>query len=267
VNESVRGRIDADALCSLESWRPPAYLRVGPGRETFAWRSPDGLEAIVKRFRGMGGFEAWRSRLSGRVPLSPARREFEALHELRVAGLPVPEPVACHESERDPELSLVVMERIPHTDDLRQCLTREPREAANYFDAVLAVTTKLHAAGWYHRDLYLDHFLVVSGGAAGTLALIDLGRARRGTSPRKRWFIKDLAALWHSTPRGVPRTLALRFLAKWLNSRGISDRKTRHRTWRAILAKERRMAAHVPRGGTSHPDAVDSSSGSAGESS
>lgn len=273
VNEPARSFIDAESLRGLETWRPPAFLRVGPGRETFAWRSPDGLEAIVKRFRGRGGLEAWRERLGGRAPRSPGRREFEALVELRAAGLPVPQPMAHHESVREPGLSLVVMERLQHTENLRQLLTRESQAASLYFDALLAITTGLHGSGWYHRDLYLDHFLVLSDDSAAgarapsSVALIDVGRARRDASPRERWFIKDLAALWHSTPTEVPRRLALRFLAKWLNSRGIDGRAARRRTWRAILAKERRMAAHVPRGGTSHPATPDSNPNRVGDSS
>ena len=240
---------------------PTALLRRGPGRETFHWRTAGGLETVVKRFQRGPGLEGWRERLHARPARGPARREYEHLGELAALGLSVPAALACHESPGSGGPSLVVMERIAHRSTLRQRLERHPGEATRWLAPLLELVTGLHRAGWYHRDLYLDHLLVatsrgaVQPGREGPerLVLIDVGRARREIRPRRRWFVKDLAALWHSTPAGVSRSVAMRFLRAWLLARGIDGRRAQRRFLRAVLAKERRMAGHIPRGGTSFP--------------
>jgi len=236
----------------LEAWlveEPEAPLRVGPGRVTFAARGTNGAEVIVKRFRGTPRGERLRARLTLEARRSPGRREYDALVALAELGLPLPRALGWHEVGED---SLVVQERVPFDETLRERLTRRPQDAAHFRPAVEAIALQLHAAGWYHRDLYLDHFLVRGDGPETTL--IDVGRARHGTAPRARWFVKDLAALQHSTPAAVGPRPRLRLLASWLDARGVTGRRARRRWARAILRKAQRMAAHVPRGGTSFPE-------------
>lgn len=227
---------------------PVAPLRVGPGRATWATRRPDGERVVVKRQRGEAAGEGLLGRLMRGERRSPARREHEALAELLALGLPVPRPLHLHERGRD---SLVVMEHLEHGECLRERLERDPAAAGRFLPELLGIVRGLHRAGWYHRDLYLDHLLPV--GSRERLYLIDLGRARREARPRARWFVKDLAALWHSTPPGVAPRLALRFLAGWLDAHGVRERAERRRWLRAVRRRALRMAAHLPRGGTSFP--------------
>lgn len=241
--ELASGNLEALARCEV---REP--LRVGPGRVTFVWTDSAGRACIVKRYAGQRLAESLRERLAGRDPRSPARREYEALLELSAVGVRVPRAVALHEQDG---LSLVVMERLEPLVSLREVLTADPARASELLQPTLELVRRFHRAGWYHRDLYLDH--LVLAGERGQLALIDLERARRDARPRRRWFIKDLAALWHSTPRGVDTRVALRFVAAWLDGHGVRGRRRRRQWLRAIQAKARRMAAHVPRGGTSFP--------------
>ena len=237
-------------LAGLEALEPEPALRRGPGRVTFRWRRPGGPELIVKRYEGASPRERLRARLAGEAPRSPGRVEHDNLLALRALGLAVPEPWGVH--ERGP-LSLVVMEAVEHAEDLRRRLVRRPEDAQRFFDPLFELVDRLHGAGWYHRDLYLDHFLPRADGEG--LVLIDVGRARRDRRPRRRWFVKDLAALLHSTPEALRGPRTLRFLARWLDRRGLGGRRERRRWARAIVAKERRMAAHVPRGGESYPGA------------
>jgi tRNA A-37 threonylcarbamoyl transferase component Bud32 len=235
-------------LEALLDEEPEAPLRVGPGRATWSARRPDGLRVVVKRQRGEVAGEGRLSRLVRGERRSPARRERDALAALAALGVAVPRPLHLH--ERGPD-SLVVMERLEHAESLRERLRREPAAAAGFVDELLELVRGLHRAGWYHRDLDLDHVLPVE--PSGRLHLIDLGRARRDARPRARWFVKDLAALWHSTPEGVPPRLALRFLARWLDAHGVRGRSERRRWLRAVRRRARRMAAHAPRGGQSFP--------------
>lgn len=246
-------------LETLFGLEPDGTWRHVHGRETFPWPGREHL--VVKRYEGGEARDWWYERLrDGELPRSPGRREAENLHSLTADGIPVPRVLAWVEEDaarRHPGLagrtgrSALVMERIPHEASLRLALTRAPAdERVRLGGALLDLVSRLHGRGWYHRDLYLEH---VVQRADGELCLLDLGRARREESPRERWFIKDLAALYISTPGSVPPRARLRFLASWLARRklvtpGLRRRRSELRRWsRVIEAKGRRMARHAPR--------------------
>jgi tRNA A-37 threonylcarbamoyl transferase component Bud32 len=226
--------------------QPERWLRIVPRRRTFLW--PQDPEVVAKVYDGRDPLEALRERFRGGPARSPGRREAENLVELARDGFPVPRASGwCEEAApawRRSAFSAVWMERVAHDETLRQLAEREPREAvARWLVELAAVVSRLHARGWYHRDLYLEHWIV----AGGRLVLLDAGRARRERRPRERWFVKDVAALLHSCPRGVGDRARLRFLARYLDGRGVSGRAERRGFARAVLAKARRIAAHEPR--------------------
>ncbi len=235
-----------------------AWRRVR-GRETFPWPGTEDL--VVKRFQGGEARDWWFERLrEGELPRSPGRREAENLMALAAEGLPAPRAVAWVEEDsarRRPGLpgtggrSALVMERIEYRTTLRQALANAgPAEREQLGTALLELVAKLHGNGWYHRDLYLDHVVQLENGG---LCLLDLGRARRQESPRERWFIKDLAALYSSAPGAIPPRARLRFLARGLKRRraatpGLRRRRSELRRWsRVVQAKAKRLAQHAPR--------------------
>lgn len=242
-----------DEVFALE---PEVRWRSVSGRETFPWPGRPGL--VVKRFEGGPSRDWWYERLKeGEVPRSPARREAETLRALAAEHLPAPVALAWVEEDatrRHPGLggkggrSALVMGRIEIEQTLRQALARaDAVERERLGRSLLALVSRLHAGGWYHRDLYLEHVVLL---ATGELALLDLGRARREPAPRERWFVKDLAALYLSAPGAVPPRARLRFLAGWLRGRAASTRGRPHdlRRWsRVVQAKAQRMARHAPR--------------------
>ncbi len=63
------------------------------------------------------------------------------------------------------------------------------------------LTARFHSSGLHHRDLYLCHFLIKSGGEQPDIRLIDAARVRHfpGFFNRGRWIVKDLAQFWYST--------------------------------------------------------------------
>lgn len=215
--------------------RPEVFLRRAGGRETFRWGEGDAGTVIVKRMPGRGG-----------------RREHDNLAALRAHGLPVPRPIAwAQEGSRalfgGPLRSLVVMEEVEHRETLRDRLrSADPGRRRRWSAELLEVVVRLHELGWHHRDLYLQHFLVQTGEGVRGLVLIDVGRARRDPFARRRWHVKDLAALRHSCPASVGAREQLRFLSRYLDLRGIQDRGERSAWARAIAAKAARMARHVP---------------------
>lgn len=257
----ARGAGPDGLLRELFALDPERPLRSVPGRETFAWPGPRGPRVLVKRTVGDQPRDRWYERLHGRRR-SPGRREFDNLEGLARDGLPVPRALGWGETGDGPSAgSLVVMEWLPHTWTLREHLERDPAARGRWLAPLLDVVVRLHRSGWYHRDLYLHHFVVPEGSGARPLALLDVGRARKERAPRRRWFVKDLAALLHSTPETIPATTLLRFLVGYLDARGIprgiQGRSARRRWLRAIATKRRRLAAHRPRFGEGGPGGDD----------
>lgn len=244
---SPRGHLEPEAeraapggLDALLRARPETVLRAVPGRETFAWPGGPSPDLVLKRYRADLARDRWFDRLHGRPGRSPGRREYENLRDLAADGLPVPRALGWAESPDG--TSLVVMERVPHRINLRKRLL-EGEPAGPWVERIVPLVARLHELGWYHRDLYLQHWIE---GPAG-LVLLDAGRARRQRRPRRRWFVKDLAALEHSAPRVVGAGPRLRFLARYLDARSIEPRRERRRWAREVAARARRMAAHLPR--------------------
>jgi tRNA A-37 threonylcarbamoyl transferase component Bud32 len=241
-------------LAALFEARPVVWLRRMPQRETFVWPGADG-PLVAKRFVGDPEPSTW-SALAWWLPRrSPARREAENLLALTAEGLPVPRAIAWWE-EPNPAggpshafgRSAVLMQRVRHEANLREIAERAPDEATREWLRPLAhLVARLHASGWYHRDLYLHHF-VVSGerGKDLQLVLLDLGRARKERSPRRRWFVKDLAALQMSAPDSVSQRARLRFVVAYARARGLERNEARSLA-RAADAKARRMALHAPK--------------------
>lgn len=225
------------------------FLRRTQGRETFASgpvaSAPGGC--IVKRTleREPRSFLAWARARSRRR--SAGQREFDNLNALAACGIAVPRAIDwCVERTAEGCRSVVVMERVAHRVTLREhFVSVTARERRDLVRELAGLVARMHAHGFVHRDLYLQHVLVRS--RDGALVLIDAGRVRHWNRPRARWFVKDLAALLHSTPACVSVPDRLRFLALWLDARGIVNRSARRRFLRTVLAKRARMAAHVPR--------------------
>lgn len=231
-------RAGLSARASLTS-EPSDFLRRTQGRETFLW-SPDVIAKRTQERARIGLWPWFRTRSSG-------EREFENLKALRACGVPVPQAIDWAAERRGGgRVSVCLMERIEHRLTLRELLARgtraERREPARELGAIV---TRLHTAGFIHRDLYLQHVLQQS--SDGGLVLIDVGRVKRAARWRPRWYVKDLASLLHSTPANVTTRERLEFLARWLTARGITSRAVRRRWLRAVVRKARRIAAHVPR--------------------
>lgn len=239
---------------------PASFLRAVRGRETFAWPAAwpasDGGggegRVIVKRTAHAGVRDRWSQLWRERSARPAGRREHDNLELLRADGIPVPRAIAwCEARAASPggaRRSLVVMEYVEHEETLRERLLRAaPPERDRWSRELAALVARLHARGWYHRDLYLQHFVIRVVGGREELVLLDVGRARRERRPHRRWFIKDLAALHHSCDAQIAPRERLRFLARYLDLRGVRDVGQRRAWARAIERKRARIAAHVPR--------------------
>ena len=185
----------------------------------FAAENPEARLAVLKRFRGGEGRDAWFEVLHRGAERSPARREAGNLAGLTAAGVPVPRPLAFWESVprglgrpgKRYGRSMVLMEYVPHVETLREVVWAEDSRAASLLAELAPLVGAMHGAGWYHRDLYMEHVILAPDG----LCLLDAGRARHQERPLARWFAKDLAALWTSRAPGMDKRANMRFLARW----------------------------------------------------
>jgi hypothetical protein len=103
-------------------------------------------------------------------------------------------------------------------------------------DSLARFVGRLHAAGFVHRDLYLSHVFITRNGTEypdvgsgpDIFALIDLQRVFRPRWRKRRWIVKDLAALAYSAPVDrVSHWDRLRFLSRYLRVSGLAGKNRR----------------------------------------
>jgi tRNA A-37 threonylcarbamoyl transferase component Bud32 len=246
---SASGLPPGGSLDLIFALAPRRWLRRTPGRETFLWPE-EAPSAVVKRFRGGEARDFWRERMLAMPLRSAARREAENLQGLRAAGVPVPEPLAWYEEPlarvafgRRLGRSALVMAHVPHGETLRERLANcGAAERRQRLAELAEIVRRMHAEGWYHRDLYLEHVAIAENGG---LALLDAGRARRDAVPARRWLVKDVAALLLSAPAEVSDEEWRGFLREYLGP--LAGEEALARLDRAARAKCARLRAHRPR--------------------
>jgi hypothetical protein len=231
----------------LEGWRRRSrvVVRDSMGGEQVLyvkrfWRPP--VKAQIERIR-MG---AWRH--------GTAWIEWNNIRRLEAIGVGTMRPIALAEKmvagwEAG---SLLCTEQVVG-ESLERWLPREWAATVERFGAgwrrgvvvkLADVVRRLHRGGLCHRDLYTCHvFADVRADGQVSFRLIDLQRMLRVWIIRRRWFVKDLAALGASVPRGlISRTDRMRFLKAYLGPE--TSRHERKRWWRDVGAKADRMMRH-----------------------
>ena len=199
-----------------------------------------------------------RMAVMGRRTASPAHIEWDAIGMLRKTGFDVPEPVAFGESISllgCPRRSFIVTREVvgPQLDHLLEGGYPNPNAHSErvardqLLRDVAGMVRRFHSTGFYHKDLYCCHLIVTEDPRWGRPFFIDLERVDRDFPPRRRWLVKDLAALNYSAPSTVTRADRLRFLLSYMSKTRLDNHVKR--CVRDILAKTARMAAHTPKYG------------------
>ncbi len=179
-----------------------------------------------------------------------ARREWENLEALDALGFCVPRPVFLALRAQDSALAMLGVPGRPLDALLREALaeSREEELGAYLISQVAPLVRRLHASGWFYRDLYWNHLFACGLEAEGAEpALIDVERAFRPHWRRARWRLKDLAGLLASWPESELQRpkLALRFLRAYLGGEKGEARVLLRR----VAKKARQIRAHRPRYG------------------
>lgn len=182
------------------------------------------VEVYVKRFRDIPLSRQF-DRFWGSDPHhGTAWTEWYWLGELARAGIRAAEPIAYGEEMIGPweRRSAIVMGAVDGISLERWCAEHDDPLPSPVLEALADLVARFHALGIAHRDLYLSHVFADAPDAdAPRLSLIDLQRIVRIGHRRRRWIVKDLAALNYSTPPAAvsPRN-RLRWLKRYLQLRG-----------------------------------------------
>ena len=259
--EAYRAALPPDLGASVMTMAVTDRLHAKQGRSTGRVRfdSPRGpLTVYLKRHERL----PWRDRLlallaPGRGRHTPAAAEWAHLAKARALGVPVPDAVAVGEAigPWGGLCSYLMVAELTGSEALNEVLpglaaSMPPAEFAalkrSLIRELAGITARLHAAGAFHKDLYLCHFyldLARLREADRRLTLIDLHRLGEHRRTALRWRWKDLGQLLYSTygVAGIEERDRLRF---WKHYR------RRMRLWRpawqgrAVRAKAARYLAH-----------------------
>jgi UDP-glucose:(heptosyl)LPS alpha-1,3-glucosyltransferase len=193
-------------------------------------------------------------RLVGLPTVADGMKEWNSIVALHRRGLPVVTPVAAGQrTTRSGKESFVMTLALDDYLPLDRYLAMrfQPPLGAEQLKRkriligkVAAITRHLHWAGFNHRDFYLNHLFVRP--SDGDLKIIDLQRVDHRKHWRRRWLIKDLAALHYSSlPLPLSNQDRLRFYAVY--SALAENRRLRRRFLRSVLLKSRSIARHDAR--------------------
>ncbi|MGE0712301.1 MAG: lipopolysaccharide kinase InaA family protein [Planctomycetota bacterium] len=212
-----------------------SLLRV-PGDESLG-----GGTVYVKRY----DFNRFTVPLRGALKLNPpvlsGPRELENLLALAAAGLRVPLPLAAGDEDSGARRrSFVALAPLAGAPLAELPAPADPAARRRLLADLAALLRALHGAGFWHRDLYACNVFVAPGLPLGLLDCERVGR--RAGLPRRRWRLKDLAALDYSLPWPSERE-RLRALRRYLGGEGPL------RAWaRAVRRKAERLARHGQKG-------------------
>ncbi len=167
------------------------------------------------------------------------------------AGVPVAEAAAAGSCRSGSFFCSAGIEGAEPLDDLLASGSLSPAERKRLIIEAAAVSAALHAAGWFHRDLYLCHFMASAGsaGAGPALRLIDLERLTRPRILRHRWMVKDLAAMHYSSKAArASQADRARFLRAYAAAAGLNPGRAAFLKLAAeVTAKSGRIEAHEMR--------------------
>lgn len=169
---------------------------------------------FIKQHRGIGWKEIFKNLIQGRLPVTSAKNEWEAIHRLETLGVSVPRVVAFGKRGINPakQDSFILMEELAPTISLEdlgkewQKVPPNPVFKRRLIEIVGHIARTLHENGINHRDFYICHFLLDQTlgldkveKSSIKLSLIDLHRAQIRRLTPKRWIIKDLVGLYFSS--------------------------------------------------------------------
>lgn len=195
--------------------------------------------------------EFWKTLLHLHLPPRSACQEWQGIRAVQRAGIATVPAVAMGEQARfNMEVaSFTLTEELYGAIPLEQIIRKEWRiplrgeplaRKRRLIQAVAQMVRRLHAAGLWHQDLYLGHFLL---DREDTLFLIDVQRVRSAPVVPRRYLIKDLAQLAYSAQEcgGLTRADRLRFLSVYLGKSRLAGQE------RGLICRIEAKSAQISR--------------------
>lgn len=214
-------RARALGLSTLEeAFALPAVRRAQSGGrwKALAVIRSDAGDVYVKRWDFDRLEVALRGALKWNFPVFSGLREAANLLDLAAAGVRAPVPLAAGEvTAGRRRRSFVALEALAG-EPLDAPPPAAPAARRAHVEAVAALVGRLHAAGFWHKDLYAENvrFDPIQGPG-----LLDCERVeRRAGGPPRRWRVKDLAALDGSVAWATAAD-RLRFLRRYAAAAGL----------------------------------------------
>jgi len=254
VREGYRDALEARGLGTLDdlfAFAGGEHLTkasLPPWRQRIRFVLPEAGTLYMKRYVSPPVGEQLGRMRAGVLTGSHARLEWQRIRGLEAAGIGCVRWAAFGEERSGcwERRSVLVTAAVPG-ESLEAYVARRPERVSRWWLQELArFAARFHAAGWVHRDLYLCHVFFDPEDPGEPFRLIDLARVIRPRWRRRRWRVKDLAALDYSTPAAVAtRADRLRFLRAYLGERRLS--RQGRRLARLVARKTRRIARHDAR--------------------
>lgn len=214
-------------------------VRHKEGRKTLRFEY-GGEGFYAKLHKGIGIREWFKNWLSLRSPIVSARTEWKAIAKLKSLKLPTLDAVAFAEHGHIPfkRKSFLMTRELLDVQSLEQYCqewrahpptTLEKRKLIRY---VANYVKTMHDAHWFHRDLYVCHFLKALN-EEDKCYLIDLHRMQHKMFTH-RWRIKDLSALYYSA---LEYGLTERDILYFIKCYSGKKYSTQERLWKKIEKK------------------------------
>lgn len=200
----ANGWLDAESLMALTGGK---VMRSVPGRSTCRIDLPtpvNGIQTVfLKRYERdyLSFADLWLRRLRWPSAQDEAMQEWQAIWSLRELGFNTAWPIAVGQQRKAGCVvrSFLITAEIRGgvaAHDYTRTLGATARRQLTL--EIADLTRRFLQEGFAHRDYYLSHVFIVE--PVGTvkyreLYLIDLQRVFRPTLFRRRWLVKDLAAL------------------------------------------------------------------------
>jgi hypothetical protein len=238
----ILARNELDSFEKIMNTAVGVRMREVPGRVTVRLELREGETLYLKRHTYPNA-DAKRGGL----------REWNNIQSLSVAGILCPEPVAVGSGRiRGEPCSFLITREVPGMPLDAYLLSRYAKPVAPQLLAekralireLAAFARRFHQTGFHHKDFYLGHMYVSpQGDPDKRFYLIDLQRVGRARFFRRRWIVKDLAAMNYSATRDFATAGdRLRFLLGYLGLVQLTP--SSKQLIRAILRKTERIRKH-----------------------
>ncbi len=232
----------------------------GPGRRTIRV-SRQGQSYFLKTHSGVGWKEVFKNFIQGKVPITSAKWEWEALVRLQELGVACPKAVGFGIWGTNParKKSFILTEDIGPSITLEELWARWARNRPftrgvlrmkwALIKEVARLIRLLHENGLNHQDLYLCHLRIHEENIRseeeepiGPVYLMDLHRAQIRTRTPTRWMVKDLGALLFSClPYGITRGDQSRFIMEYAGMSLRRAKQTHPGFWERIERRAFRL--------------------------